>query len=220
MKSNSKKPYKITIAAFQPPGIFGVFLNFFSPLLDLLLGIKKINKLYQKHIKPEMSVTDFLDKSLAVLNIRGDFDKSQLEQIPKTGPVLIAANHPLGGLEGLLLAYILLEYRSDVKFIANIALSAFRELTDLFIFTNPLMTSNSHNVVPVKRAVQWMKEGHVLMVFPAGRVSFYQKEIDKISDGDWQKLVAILYKSCKSPVVPLYIHAQNSKLFYFLGRIY
>ena len=58
---------------------------------------------------------------------------SNLEEIPRTGPVLIVANHPLGGLEGVAISKVISDVRPDLKVLTNELLRSVPELADIFI---------------------------------------------------------------------------------------
>ena len=62
-----------------------------------------------------------------------------LTQIPKDKAIIIVANHPFGGIEGVILTHVISQYRPDLKVLANRGLSIFKELSPYFIFTNPDM---------------------------------------------------------------------------------
>ncbi|TXZ86632.1 hemolysin, partial [Vibrio cholerae] len=60
-------------------------------------------------------------------------DRGRVEQIPTQGPVVIVANHPLGAIEGVILADLVGQVRKDVKVLANQLLKRLPEIEPLFI---------------------------------------------------------------------------------------
>ena len=75
--------------------------------LESLLGLKPLARVYDG--RPQnCDPFEFLDYALDALGIDIAIDEEALlEEIPKTGPVLIVANHPLGGLEGMAIAKVI-----------------------------------------------------------------------------------------------------------------
>jgi putative hemolysin len=69
-----------------------------------------------------------------------------------------------------------------------------------------------------KNALLHLKEGHPLGVFPAGEVSTY-RDGKLVVDKPWEESAMKLIKKAEVPVVPIYFHAKNSRLFYRLSKI-
>ena len=55
--------------------------------------------------------------------------------------------------------------------------------------------------------------------FPAGAMSFYNKEKKRVCDLSWARSVIRLIRKSNAPVYPVYFDFQNSDFFYLLGRI-
>ncbi|MGI9401250.1 MAG: hypothetical protein ACR2O0_08360, partial [Rhizobiaceae bacterium] len=81
----------------------------------------------------------FLDYTLGRLGVSLEITpEQQLENVPESGPVIFLSNHPLGGLDGMLLTKKLLEIRPDLKVLTNEHLLIFPEFAELFIGVNVL----------------------------------------------------------------------------------
>ena len=189
-------------------------------LFDRLLGITRMNKLYHLHNMEGLSKEDFADKLISVFNLNITGIEALQRNIPKTGPVVIASNHPFGGIEGVILARAISEVRPDLQVLANKGLGIFRELKDYFIFTNPLVEKDPKNGPSLRRCIKHVNGGAALLIFPAGRVSYYQSEKGGISEHGWNKIVGRLVSIDKCQYVPIFVNGTNSALFYRLGRIY
>jgi putative hemolysin len=145
-----------------------------------------------------------------------------MELIPKDGSGIIVANHPFGGIEGIALAAILKRVRSDVKIMANHYLSIVPELRDLFIFVDPFRSKKSihHNISKMKETIQWVKNGGLLAIFPAGEVSHYNLEQGKVTDPPWQINTGKLIEKLNAPVTPVYFEGANRLVFQTLGLLH
>jgi len=146
----------------------------------------------------------------------------ELAQVPTEGPVVAVANHPLGGPEGLALAILLGRARPDVKLFGNFLLSGFTRLRDLFIFVNPFDTPKARheNVRGMKDALRWLRDGHLLGVFPSGEVSHLDMRLRHITDPDWSSNVAGLARRTGAVVVPIYFSGANGAVFQMAGLLH
>lgn len=189
-------------------------------LVDKLLGIAKMNQLYLQYGMQGLSKEAFADRLIEFLQIKVEGEQALLERIPKSGPVMIASNHPFGGIEGVILARSISKVRPDLKVLANQGLSIFKELQPYFIFTNPLSENDPKNAPSLRQCVRHIKAGNALLMFPAGRVSYYQADKQRISEHSWNRIVAKLCNQTECQYVPVFVSGNNSVWFYRLGRIY
>lgn len=189
-------------------------------MLDKALGISRMNKLYHLHQMQGLSKEDFADKLIDILQLDIRGIKALQEKIPTTGPVVIASNHPFGGIEGVILARVIGQVRPDLKVLANKGLGIFKELRDYFIFTNPLSEKDPTNGPSLRKCIKHVGAGGALLLFPAGRVSYYQAEKKGISEHTWNKIVGRLTSINNCQYVPVFVNGSNSKWFYRLGRVY
>ena len=103
------------------------------------------------------------------------FQAENLKKIQPEGPVLIVANHPVGGIEGVLLAQEILEVRPDLQILANQLLKKIPALEDLFIGVDVLSKNATlKNMKGIKRVHRHLENNGALLLFPAGLVSSYQ----------------------------------------------
>src|SRR4051812_4392285 len=106
------------------------------PSLERMLGLDKINAVYS-YGSDQTSARDFIAKCLEYLRIGCRVSDEDLSRIPKTGPVVVVANHPFGAIDGLLLSWVLGRVRPDFKFLANYLLHRIPHLREQFIFVDP-----------------------------------------------------------------------------------
>ena len=172
--TNAKPLSHISLAAFSSKTTSGKILNFFAPMLDRLLGIKKLNNLYVEQNFSGLDKQEFSEKLLDALGVSILSADNVLKKIPKTGKCIVVCNHPYGMVEGVIIANLLTNYRNDTKVMANIALKVFKEINDYFIFANPLKPQTAINSTAIKQCYRHVEDDGLLVIFPAGRVSFYQ----------------------------------------------
>lgn len=137
-----------------------------------------------------------------------------LENIPQEGGCIVAANHPLGGLDGMALMVGVSEARKDFKFLANDILMHIEPLRDCFIPVNKFGNTSKENLANISKEYA---SGKAMIVFPAGLCS--RKTNGKIMDLNWQKSVIKQSIVNKIPIVPTFIEGENSKWFYRIANI-
>lgn len=196
-------------------GIFGTFLGWF---LLKITRISSINKFYSanKHIKD----TAFLDRILEHYQIDFDIPEEDFKRLPKDGAYITISNHPLGGIDGILLLKLLLQHRSDYKIIANFLLHRIKPMAPYILPVNPFENHKGakSSIAGFKSAMMHLRDGHPLGIFPAGEVST-RKEGKLIVDKPWEEAAIKLIRKAEVPVIPIYFHAKNSNFFYRLSKI-
>ena len=190
-----------------------------ASLMMEIMKINEVNEVFKKaaHLQGEA----FIDKILQIIGITIEFDESELNNFPKTGAFLAIANHPYGGIEGLILLKIMCIVRPDSKLMANFLLKKIPNLSDYFIGVNPFETvENSSSISGIKSTIIQLNSGIPIGIFPAGEVSTYKTKMQKITDRSWHPVVGKLIKRANVPVVPIYFHGNNGLLFNLLSLIH
>lgn len=180
--------------------------------------LSRINREYDK--RKHLQGTEFISSILEEFEIDFEIPEKDLKRIPKEGPFITISNHPLGGIDGMILMKLVLEKRPDYKVIANFLLHRLEPLKPFILPVNPFENHKeaSSSLSGMKKAIAHLKEGNALGIFPAGEVSTYR---DKrvIVDKPWEPSAMKLIQKSKVPVVPIYFHAKNSLFFYRLASI-
>ncbi|GAA4289572.1 GNAT family N-acyltransferase [Aestuariibaculum suncheonense] len=196
-------------------GFIGTFLGW---ILMKVLKISTLNKVYNRN--KHLDELPFLDAILDDFKIKFEIPEEDLKRLPKDGAYITVSNHPLGGIDGILLLKLMLEQRKDFKIIANFLLHRIEPLVPFIMPVNPFETRKDakSSVAGFKNAILHLREGHPLGIFPAGEVSTY-RDGKLVVDRPWEEAAMKLVKKAEVPVVPIYFHAKNSKLFYKLSKI-
>ncbi|MEC8357180.1 MAG: lysophospholipid acyltransferase family protein [Pseudomonadota bacterium] len=189
--------------------------------LESLLGLKPLARVYDDR-PPNCDPFEFLDHALDALGIDIAIDAEKLlDEIPKTGPVLIVANHPLGGLEGMAIAKVIGKYRPDLQVLTNELLRLIPELAPIFIGVNVLSSNAAAgNVGGIKQVHKHLKNDGAILLFPAGMVSAYELSHRRIQDREWNRLAGQLLKKYECSCTPVYVGGRNSNYFYGAGLVH
>lgn len=197
---------------------YGVFGTFTGWLLMKVLKISTLNKIYDrnKHLRD----LDFLNAILDEFQIKFEIPEEDLKRLPKDGAYITISNHPLGGIDGILLLKLMLEREPNFKIIANFLLHRIDPMKPYIMPVNPFENHKDakSSVVGIKETLRHLSDGKPLGMFPAGEVSTY-KDGKLVVDRTWEEGAIKVIRKAQVPVVPIYFHAKNSRLFYFLSSL-
>ncbi|UUC46447.1 GNAT family N-acyltransferase [Flavobacterium cerinum] len=195
------------------------FLGTFSGwLLMKVLKISTLNDIYNRN--KHLNDVPFLNAILDEFQIKFEIPEEDLKRLPKDGAYITVSNHPLGGIDGILLLKLMLEKEPNFKIIANFLLHRIDPLKPYVMPVNPFENHKDakSSVAGIKETLRHLSEGKPLGIFPAGEVSTY-KDDELVVDKPWEEGAIKLIKKAQVPVVPIYFHAKNSRLFYLLSKI-
>jgi putative hemolysin len=183
-----------------------------------VLKISTLNKIYDrnKHLEDLAFLNGILDE----MEIKFEIPEEDLKRLPKDGAYITISNHPLGGIDGILLLKLMLEREPNFKIIANFLLHRIVPMKKYIMPVNPFENHKDakSSVIGIKETLRHLSDGKPLGIFPAGEVSTY-KDGKLVVDKPWEEGALKLIRKAKVPVVPIYFHAKNSKLFYWLSKI-
>ncbi|GAB3911772.1 lysophospholipid acyltransferase family protein [Mucilaginibacter boryungensis] len=191
-------------------------------LAALLMEIMKINQVNELFASAQHKHgIEFIDAILEGVGVTVDFDETELRHIPADGAFIAIANHPYGGVEGLVLLKMLCMVRPDAKLMANFLLKKIPNLSEYFIAVNPFENiDHSSSISGIKSTLGLLAGGTPIGIFPAGEVSTYKIETQQVTDRKWHPVVGKIIAKAKVPVVPIYFHGNNGLLFNLLSLIH
>ena len=197
---------------------YGVVGTFFGWLLMKVLKISTLNEIYDK--TKHLQNVEFLDAILNEFQIKFEIPEEDFKRLPKDGAYITISNHPLGGIDGALLLKLMLEKEPNFKIIANFLLHRIEPMKQYIMPVNPFEDHKKakSSVIGIKETLRHLSDGNPLGIFPAGEVSTY-KDGELIVDKTWEQGAIKVIRKAQVPVVPIYFHAKNSRLFYFLSKI-
>lgn len=215
MRSNSFSPFKLS------GNLQYSKYTLVNKLIERVTGLNQLHQFYQQ-LPCTNTPEEFLNQVFDLFKITYEYQTKEVMQLPKEGGAIIVANHPFGAIEGMMIASLLRKLRPDVKIMANYLLHQIPELKELFIPVDPFGSSKAtiYNMRPLKEAVQWVRNGGLLVIFPAGEVSHWHWKQHQISDPTWNESVARIIRLTKAPVVPIFFEGRNSIFFQIVGLIH
>jgi putative hemolysin len=190
-----------------------------AALLMEVMKINQVNELFAQ-AQPKQG-PEFVDAILKGCGVEIEFDERELKNIPKEGSFIAIANHPYGGIEGMVLLKILCMARPDSKIMANFLLKKIPNLSDYFVAVNPFENiEHSSSISGLKNTMELLAGGTPIGIFPAGEVSTFKLDKQEVTDRMWHPVVGKLIAKSKVPVVPIYFHGNNGVLFNLLSMIH
>lgn len=215
-------PRKDRIFSLVPRGRQTLFRNRFTcSIVERAIALNRMEDIYQNGLRVPGDAP-FSDKLLRGMCTTYEVSDEDRARIPAEGPVVVVANHPFGGLEGIVLDSLLKSRRPDAKLLANSLLGRIPELRDDFILVNPFGTSaaTGENRRPLMESIRLLGNGGALGVFPAGEVSSIDLKSGRVRDPAWSPTIARIIRKTKATVVPVFFSGHNGPGFQFAGVVH
>jgi len=165
---------------------------------------------------------NFFRAVLQVLEVDYALSDEDRDRIPTSGPLVIVANHPFGGLEGIILGDLMMAMRPDVRVLGNFLLQQIPELRDCVIPVDPFGRRDAirTNARALRESIRWLRGGGALVTFPAGEVSHLKLRRRQLTDPPWSRHVAAMIRHSQATVLPIFFPGRNSALFQALGLLH
>lgn len=158
---------------------------------------------------------EFVESVLDYFNISYSVSDRSRQNIPASGRVVIVANHPLGALDGLALLKMVSDVRKDVKIVANNLLCHIENLKSMLLPVNNM--SGRSAKAEIKGIYDALQAEQAVIIFPAGEVS--RTKFGFVRDCEWQSSFLSFARKSGAPVLPIFVQAKNSSLFYSVSRL-
>jgi putative hemolysin len=199
-----------------------LFRRFIIDRLEVVLGRRKIEKIYSRLKAGPFNITTFFQQAIAESKLEIVHLGLQPDQVRADGPLIFIANHPFGILDGLVLCELAARVRGDLRILINSALCQDRDLAQYFlpIDFRPTPEAIKTNIRSKNLAIENLSNGIPVLIFPSGMVSTAKKMgFGSVKDGPWTTFAAKLVRESKATVVPVYFHGQNSRKFHIASHV-
>ena len=195
--------------------------RFVISTIERLTGRDYLQKIYDELHVETPNPYDVWENAMNKLNIKMEFDQSQLEKAPRTGPVIFVANHPFGVVDGAIFLHLVTRVRRDYFLLVNEVLSHEPILeghllpVDFRGNEEALQT----NLRTKEMTTERLNNGEALAIFPSGAVATAMKFFGKVEELPWRRFICTRIHETQCTVVPLYFYGQNSRLFQFISKL-
>ncbi len=192
-------------------------------LVETVSGRAVLQRLYGEWLaEPPDPHEPIFSAAIRKLRVRTAFVAGGVGHIPRTGPVLVLANHPFGIVDGLLVGHLVATVRPDMKIMTHSLLCQPEEARDVLLPVDfgPGEEARRTSLETRRRAAEWLEQGHVLIVFPAGSVSTAVTPLARHAhDAPWHPFIVRLAQRRGVRTVVMFLHGQNSRLFQIASHL-
>jgi putative hemolysin len=175
---------------------------------ERVLHLPEFRQFFREH--PHGEGPELIDAVFERLDVSHALSLRDRARIPAEGKLIVVANHPLGGLDGLAVLRALLEVRPDVKVLANDLLCTLPGLSEYFL------PFDVYGGKPQKERLsaigEFLARGGAVLIFPSGEVSRFTWR--GLHDRRWRTGAVRFAREHGAPVLPIHVRARNSLLFY------
>ena len=192
------------LAPFIPSWIVGY--------LHKKLHVDALNEIIRDHV--DLYGADFCEATL-INHFHITHEVHGLEKLDPKGRYLLVGNHPLGGLDGVLLIQIMNRYFNHCRFVVNDLLMSIPNLKDSFVPIDKQGKSNSRAYVEALREV--LVSDEQVFLFPAGLVS--RKIGGVITDLSWHRSFLSFAKRSRRDIVPVAFGGHLRDCFYRMSNL-
>ena len=163
----------------------------------------------------------FWKQALDVMGIELKTPQEQIDRIPKDGPLIITSNHPHGLVDGMVLAELIGRVRTDYKILTRSLLTGITEI-DHFMIPVPFPHEEDaleKNLVMRKDAMNHLKGGGVVILFPSGVVGASKTAFGPVVEEQWNPFTAKMIQRSHAKVLPVFFPGGNSRWYQVANQI-
>jgi len=190
--------------------------------VEAMTGRPYLKRLYDDHRAHPVAGESFWVAALQRLELNLNYNEQALAGVPKSGSLVIVANHPFGVLDGVIISYLISKVRGDFLVLTNAVLYQAEEIRQHLLPIDFAETKEalSTNLKTANAAKAHLMHGGCLVIFPAGGASTTRTPWSREAvDAEWKNFTAKLIIGTKCPVLPVFFAGQNSRLFQIASHI-
>jgi putative hemolysin len=196
--------------------------RFVIRLIERMTGQPYLKWIYEDNRANPVPGENFWSAAIRRLELKLSYNAQALASWPKSGPLVVVANHPFGVLDGLIICQIVAQVRGDFRVLTNAVLLRAEEVKTFLLPVDFGETDEAlkTNLKTRAEAKNHLMKGGCLVIFPAGGVSttptiWHKRAVDT----EWKNFTARMIGQAKAPVAPVYFDGQNSRLFQLASHV-
>ena len=163
----------------------------------------------------------FWKQALDTMGIKLLTPEEQIARIPKDGPIVVTSNHPHGLVDGMILGELIGQVRTDYKILTRSLLTGVAEI-DQFMIPVPFPhepDALEKNLWMRKQAMDHLKNGGIVAVFPSGSVAASQTMFGPVIERKWNPFTSKMIQRSNAEVLPIFFPGSNSRLYQIANQI-
>lgn len=164
---------------------------------------------------------EFWERALDVMGIDLRTPEEQVALIPKTGPVVVVANHPHGLVDGLVMGRLVGLVRQDFKILTRSLLTGIEEIAYHMVpVPFPHEDGALEKGLEMRRiAMEHLNDGGVIILFPSGQVATSETWFGPAIEAEWNPFTAKMILKSGAQVLPIRFQGQNSRWYQIANRL-
>ncbi len=189
-------------------------------LIENLTGKRKLMKLYKDYVPRDNDPINFWSDVIDLMEIKIINKSNKPLKIPRSGPLMVIANHPFGIIDGLILCSLISKKRSDFKIMTHETLKFLPQLERFILpvdFSSNKGESLKLNIETARKAKNHLLDHGSLIIFPSGSVSTAENIKSDAKDDEWKNFPAKLIHQTQTNVIPIYFDGKNGLLFHIFA---
>ncbi len=189
--------------------------------IENLTGRIKLLRLVRKWERDTGRADDFWESVLDRLQIKLTTPQAELDYIPKDGPLVVVSNHPHGLIDGIVMAHLMGHARDDYKILTRSLLCHVPRIDKYLLPVSFPHEEGAiqNNIHTRKVAIQHLKDGGCVALFPSGTVATSDTWFGPAIDSDWMTFTAKMIRQSGAQVLPVYFPGQNSRWFQIANKL-
>ncbi len=194
----------------------------FVRLVERVYGQRVLYKTYRRFLDLNAGPESFWEDARFCLDTEVRTTGRDLPSIPREGPLLVVANHPFGLVDGVAVSWLVSQVRKDFKLIAWDVFSHPPGIDPYLIsldLEDDCRKARRQNVAARRESTQWLRDGHCIVLFPAGTAALSASMFSPPEEYPWGRFGAKLIHDADATVLPMFVHGQNSRLFHAAGHL-
>ncbi|WP_092780395.1 lysophospholipid acyltransferase family protein [Jannaschia pohangensis] len=191
-------------------------------LVEWLTGKPRLLQLIRRFEKEGVETGQaFFTHALRVMGITVQTPSEQIARIPAKGPLVVVANHPHGLVDGMVLAALIGQVRTDYKILTRSLLTGVPEIAD-FMIPVPFpheADAREKNLEMRQAAMDYLSGGGAIVVFPAGSVAASDTAFGPAVEKPWHSFTAKMIRRSGASVLPVHFQGENSRAYQIANRL-
>jgi len=192
-------------------------------LIELLTARPKLSRLVTEfERRGHAEGQAFWDQMLDVLGITCNTPPAQLANIPASGAAIVVANHPHGLVDGLVLAQMIGQRRSDYRILTRSILTGIDEEASKHMIPVPFPhepDATRKKLAMRSAAMDHLAQGGIVALFPSGAVASSKTMFGPAIEQDWNIFTTKMIRVSGAAVVPIYFSGSNSRAYQIANQI-
>lgn len=181
-----------------------------SRVIKQLTKLRSIEELLSQ--VSDQQEEQFVDEMLRELEVSFQYFEAELKRIPREGPVVLLCNHPLAGIDAILLIKLVSQMRPDLQIIGSDLWQ------DLAPITHHWNLEGTYEDKP--GLSDGLSRGRAVAVFPSKGISKnYRISKLQLEDGEWDEQIIAQIQKAEVPVVPVFFKANQTFINYLVQRL-